>query len=52
MGLIGNTEFIKTKNGEYIEVRKGLFHTHVVMPDGSELEIDCDFDELIKLLDK
>ena len=52
MCLIGNTEFIKTKNGEYIEVRKGLFHTHVVMPDGSELEIDCDFDELIKLLDK
>ena len=52
MGLIGNTEYIKTKSGEYVEVRKGLFHTHVVMPDGSELELDCDFDELTKLLDK
>ena len=52
MGLIGNTVYIKTKNGEYVEVRKGLFHTHVVMPDGSELELDCDFDDLIKLLEK
>ena len=52
MGLIGNTEYIKTKNGEYVEVRKGLFHTHVVMPDGEELELDCDFDDLVKLLNK
>ena len=52
MGLIGNTETIKTKNGDYIEVNRGLFHTRLTMPDGTELELDCDFDELVKLLDK
>ena len=52
MGLIGNTEYIKTKSGEYVEVRRGLFHTHVVMPDGEELELDCDFEDLVKLLNK
>lgn len=52
MGLIGNTEHIKTKNGDYIEVNRGLFHTRLTMPDGTELELDCDFDELVKLLDK
>ena len=52
MGLIGNIEYIKTKNGDYIEVHRGLFHTRVILPDGSELELDCDFDELTKLLDK
>ena len=52
MGLIGNTEYIRTKNGDYIEINRGLFHTRVTMPDGTELELDCDFDELVKLLDK
>ena len=50
MGLIGNTEYIKTKNGDYVEVHKGLFHTHIVMPDGTEIELDTDFDDLVKLL--
>ena len=52
MSLLGNTEYIKTKSGEYIEVHRGLFHTHVVMPDGEELELDCDIDDLVKLLNK
>lgn len=52
MGLIGNTEYIKTKSGDYIEINRGLFHTRVTMADGTELELDCDFDELVKLLDK
>lgn len=52
MGLIGNTEYIKPKNGDYIEINRGLFHTRVTMPDGTVLELDCDFDELVKLLDK
>ena len=52
MGLIGNTEYIKTKNGDYIEINRGLFHTRVTMPDGTELELDCHFDELVQLLDK
>ena len=52
MGLIGNTEYIKTKNGDYIEINRGLFHTHVTMPDGTEIELDCDFDDLVKLLEK
>ena len=51
MSLLGNTEHIKTKSGEYIEIRRGLFHTHVTMPDGSEIELDTDYDELIKLLE-
>ena len=52
MSLLGNTEYIKTKNGDYVEVRKGLFHTYVVMPDGEEIELDCDFDDLVELLNK
>ena len=52
MGLIGNTEYIKTKNGDYIEIHRGLFHTHAVLTDGTEIELDCDYDELIKLLEK
>ena len=52
MGLIGNTEYIKTKNGDYVEIHNGLFHTHIVMPDGEEIELDCDFDDLVKLLNK
>ena len=51
MSLIGNTEYIKTSSGEYIEIRRGLFHTHVTLPDGSELELDTDFDELVKILE-
>lgn len=51
MGLIGNTEVIKTKSGDYIEIRRGMFHTHVTLPDGTELEMDTDFDELVKFLD-
>ena len=51
MSLLGNTEYIKTKSGEYIEIRRGMFHTHVTLPDGSELEMDTDYDELVKLLE-
>ena len=52
MSLLGNTEYIKTKDGDYIEIRRGLFHTHVTLPDGSELEMDTDFDDLVNLLNK
>ena len=52
MSLLGNTEHIKTKDGEYIEIRRGLFHTHVTLPDGTEIELDTDFDDLVNLLNK
>ena len=52
MSLLGNTEYIKTKSGEYIEVRRGLFHTHLTLPDGTEIELDTDFDDLVNLLEK
>ena len=51
MSLLGNTEYIKTKSGDYIEIRRGMFHTHVTLPDGNELEMDTDYDELIKILE-
>ena len=51
MSILGNTEYIKTKSGEYIEISRGMFHTHVTLPDGSELEMDTDFDELVKILE-
>ena len=51
MSLLGNTEYIKTKDGDYIEIRRGMFHTHVTLPDGSELELNCDIDALIKVLE-
>ena len=52
MSLLGNTEHIKTKDGEYIEIRRGMFHTHVTLPDGTEIELDTDFDDLVNLLEK
>ena len=52
MSLLGNTEYIKTKDGEYIEICRGLFHTHVTLPDGTEIELDTDFDDLVNLLNK
>ena len=52
MSLLGNTEYIKTKDGDYIEIRRGLFHTHVILPDGTEIELDTDFDDLVNLLNK
>ena len=52
MSLLGNTEYIKTKDGEYIEIHRGMFHTHVTLPDGSEIELDTDFDDLVNLLNK
>ena len=52
MSLLGNTEYIKTNSGEYIEVRRGLFHTHVTLPDGTEIELDTDFDDLVNLLEQ
>lgn len=52
MTLLGNTEYIKTSSGEYIEIRRGMFHTHATPPDGTEIELDCDFDDLVKLLEK
>ena len=52
MSLLGNTEYVKTSSGEYIEIRHGLFHTHVTLPDGSEIELDTDYDDLVKLLEK
>ena len=51
MSLLGNTESIKTKSGDYIEIHRGMFHTHVILPDGSEIEKDTDFDELVKILE-
>ena len=51
MSLLGKIEYIKTKSGEYIEISRGMFHTHVTLPDGSELEMDTDFDELVKILE-
>ena len=27
-----------------------MFHTNVTLPDGSELQLDTDFDELVKIL--
>ena len=50
MSLLGNTEYIKTKDGEYIEIRRGMFHTHVTLPDGTDIELDTDFDDLVNLL--
>ena len=52
MSLLGNTEYIKTKSGEYIEISRGMFHTHVTLPDGTEIELDTDYDDLVKLLEK
>ena len=52
MSLLGNTEYIKTKDGEYIEIRRGMFHTHVTLHDGTEIELDTDFDDLVNLLEK
>ena len=52
MSLLGNTEYIKTKDGNYIEISRGMFHTHAVLPDGTEIELECDFDDLVKLLEK
>ena len=52
MSLFGYYKYLKITSGETIEVNRGLFHTHVILPDGSELELDCDFDDLMKLLDK
>ena len=52
MSLLGNTEYIKTKSGDYIEINRGLFHTHLTLPDSEEIELDCDFDDLLKLLNK
>ena len=52
MSLLGNTEYIKTSSGEYIEIRRGMFHTHVTLPDGTDIELDTDFDDLVNLLEK
>ena len=52
MSLLGNTEYIKTKDGDYIVISRGMFHTHITLPDGSELEMDTDFDDLVNLLNK
>ena len=52
MSLLGNTEYIKTKSGDYIEINRGLFHTHITLPDGTEIELDTDFDDLVNLLNK
>ena len=52
MSLLGNTEYIKTKDGDYIEINRGMFHTHVILPDGTEIELDTDFDDLVNLLEK
>ena len=35
MSLLGNTVIIKTKDGEYIEISRGIFHTHWTLLDGS-----------------
>ena len=50
MSVLGNTVNIKTKDGEYIEISRGMFHTHVTLPDGSEIELNTDLDGLVKIL--
>ena len=39
-------------NGEYIKVREGMFHTYIILPNGEEIQLDVDYDDLLKLLDK
>ena len=29
-----------------------MFHTYVTLPDGTEIELDTDFDDLVNLLEK
>ena len=48
-----NTKNLTLKEG-YVDkiIIENKKASGVVMPDGEELEIDCDFDDLMKLLDK
>ena len=39
-------------HGEYIKVIEGMFHTYIVLPNGEEIQLDVDYDDLLKLLDK
>ena len=39
-------------HGEYVKIREGMFHTYVELPNGEEIQLDVDYDDLLKLLDK
>ena len=39
-------------HGEYIKVREGMLHTYIELPNGEEIQLDVDYDDLLKLLDK
>ena len=39
-------------HGEYIKVREGMFNTYIELPNGEEIQLDVDYDDLLKLLDK
>ena len=39
-------------NGEYIKIREGMFHTYIELSNGEEIQLDVDYDDLLKLLDK
>ena len=38
-------------HGEYIKVREGIFHTHIEPSNGEEIQLDVDYDDLLKLID-
>ena len=39
-------------HGEYVKIREGMFYTYIELPNGEEIQLDVDYDELLKLLDK
>ena len=39
-------------HGEYIKIREGMFHTYIQLSYGEEIQLDIDYDDLLKLLDK
>ena len=39
-------------HGEYIKVSEGMFHTYIELSNGEEIQLDVDYDDLLKLLDK
>lgn len=47
-----NSEWIKMSNGEYIKVRKGMFHTYIETESGEEIQLDADYEDVLKLLEK
>ena len=39
-------------HGEYIKIREGMFHTYIELSNGEEIQLDVDYDDLLKLLVK